>query len=51
MPYTGYYAERAELPHPRHAGPVTDLPLEVCIAAIDEVLPALLEAGEDPQHA
>jgi len=51
MPYTGFYADARHCRILRHAGPVSDLPLELCLNAVDEVLPALLDTTEDPQHA
>ena len=51
MPYTGFYADARNCRILRHAGPVTDLPLDLCLNAVDEVLPALLDTTEDPQHA
>jgi len=51
MPYTGFYADARHCRILRHAGPLTDLPLDLCLAAVDEVLPALLGATEDPQPA
>ena len=51
MPYTGFYADARNCRILRHAGPVTDLPLDLCLVAVDEILPALLDAIEDPQRA
>jgi len=51
MPYTGFYADARHCRILRHAGPVTDLPLDLCLVAVDEILPALLDAIEDPQRA
>ena len=52
MPYTGFYADARNCRILRHAGPVTDLPLgSVPRIAVDEILPALLDAIEDPQRA
>jgi len=51
MPYTGFYADSRNCRILRHAGPVTDLPVDLCLVAVDEVLPVLLDTTEDPQHA
>ena len=51
MPYTGFYADARHCRILRHTGPVTDLPLELCLVAVDEILPALLDTTEDPQYA
>ena len=51
MPYTGFYADARNCRILRHAGPVTDLPLDLCLNTVDEVLPALLDTSDDPQHA
>ena len=51
MPYTGFYADARNCRILRHIGPVSDLPVELCLNAVDEVLPALLDTTEDPQHA
>ena len=51
MPYTGFYADARNCRILRHIGPVSDLPVELCLNAIDEVLLALLDTTEDPQHA
>ena len=51
MPYTGFYADARHCRILRHTGPVSDLPVELCLNAVDEVLPALLDTTEDPQHA
>jgi len=51
MPYTGFYADARNCRILRHAGPVSELPLGLCLNAVDEVLPALLDTTEDPQHA
>ncbi len=51
MPSTGFYADARNCRILRHAGPVTDLPLDLCLVAVDEILPALLDAIEDPQRA
>ena len=50
MPYTGFYADARNCRILRHAGPVTDLPLDLCLNTVDEVLPALLDTSDDPQH-
>jgi heptosyltransferase III len=51
MPYTGFYADSRHCRILRQAGPVSDLPLDLCLVAVDEVLPVLLDTTEDPQHA
>jgi heptosyltransferase III len=51
MPYTGFYADARNCRILRHAGPASDLPLDLCLVAVDEILPALLDAIEDPQRA
>ncbi len=51
MPYTGFYASSSNCRILRHAGPVADLPLEMCLAALDEVLPRLLDVTKDHKHA
>ncbi len=51
MPYTGFYADPGNCRPLRHAGPVSDLPLEVCLNAVDDVLPPLLEPARDRLHA
>jgi len=51
MPYTGFYADARHCRILRQAGPVSDLPLGLCLNALDDVLPALLETTEEPQHA
>ncbi len=51
MPYTGFYADARHCRILRHIGPVSDLPLDLCIVAVDEVLSVLIDATEDPQHA
>jgi len=50
MPYTGFYADMRNCRILRQAGPVTDLPLDLCLNTVDEVLPALLDTSDDPQH-
>ena len=51
MPYTGFYADARNCRILRHISPVSDLPVELCLNAVDEVLLALLDTTEDPQHA
>ena len=51
MPYTGFYADARNCRILQHAGPVPDLPLDLCLVAVDEILPALLDATGDPQRA
>ncbi len=51
MPYTGFYADARNCRILRHAGPVSDLPLDLCLVAVDEVLSVLNDATENPQHA
>ena len=51
MPYTGFYADARNCRSLRHAGPASDLPLDLCLLAVHEALPALLDAIEDPQRA
>jgi len=47
----GFYADARNCRILRHIGPVSDLTLGLCLNAIDEVLLALLDTTEDPQHA
>jgi heptosyltransferase III len=47
MPYTGFYADARYCRILRHTGPVSELPLEMCLNAVDEVLPALLDVTTD----
>ena len=51
MPYTGFYADARHCRILRHTGPVSELPLGLCVSAVDEVLHALRGAIKEPQNA
>jgi ADP-heptose:LPS heptosyltransferase len=48
MPYTGFYTDERNCRIIRHLGPVSQMPLEACMLAVDGLLRERLDAGCDP---